>query len=230
VSRAGTLARVLRLTHWMDIPHPHARLVRIAIACAAMLLATGARAAEALFSDGLSATEKVACGIQGLAAQQVAALDGLVGRDVTLAHQGGVTGFSSTFAARHTPRERAAAGIDRLSDKERSILDSLVATVIAIGPPPSEAFAYAPAPAPAAPAEVLVSTPPHLEVHGDLSFTVGGGSHGSSFYGTSMDLFVTDPSGKFTLGIGVSEYRGRGLFGPCGPYSPVFYGPSYLGW
>jgi hypothetical protein len=64
-------------------------------------------------------------------------------------------------------------------------------------------------------------------VHGDLSLTVGAGSHGSSFYGTSLDLFASDPSGKFTIGVGVSDYRGRGLIGP---YCPVFLEPPFMGW
>ena len=108
------------------------------------------------------------------------------------------------------------------------MLDMLAARAIAMGPPPMQAFEYAP-PAPAAvpapPPETLVSAPLGTQVHGDLSFTIGGGSHGSSFYGTSMDLFVTDPSGRFTVGIGVSEYRGKGFFAPYYPYGPIYNGP-----
>ncbi len=194
-----------------------------------MLLATMAGAAEPGFSDGLSAQEKAACGITKLTAAQVAGLNVLVGHDVTLARQGGVTGFSSAFAARHSAQERAVAGIDLLTDKERSMLDLMAARAIAMGPPPSQAFAYAPPAAPP-PAATLVSAPLTAEVHGDLSLTVGGGSHGSSFYGTSMDLFVTDPSGKFTLGVGFSEYRGKGFFGPYGPYCPIYLGPPLPDW
>ena len=219
--RPGTLAGGARLSHWMDFPPFDFRLLRAGIACAAMLLATMARAAEAGFGDGLSAEEKAACGITRLTAAQLAALDGLVGRDVTLARQGGVTGFSSAFLARHSAQERAAAGIGLLSDKERSTLDRLAARAIAMGPPPSQAFTYARPAAPPPPAS-LVSAPLSVEVHGDLSLTVGGGSHGSSFYGTSMDLFVTDPSGKFTIGVGFSEYRGKGFFNPYGLCEPVY--------
>jgi hypothetical protein len=211
----------------MRFLHFDLRRVRAAGACAVMLLAMMAKAATPGFSDGLSAEERAACGLTKLTAPQVAALNGLVDRDVTLAHQGGVTGFSSTFAARRTPRERAAAGLDRLSEKQRTVLDSLAARTIAMGPPPLQAFAYAPPP-PVPPTDTLVSAPLGAEVHGDLSFTIGGGSHGSSFYGSSMDLFVTDPSGKFTLGIGVSEYRGKGFFGPYGPFCPIYAAPPLL--
>jgi hypothetical protein len=205
-------------------------LIRIGIACAAIALATTASAAGFGFSDGLSAEEKAASGIPKLTAPQVAALNALVEHDATLARQGGVAGFSSPFAARHTAQEFAAAGIDRLSEKERSTLDSLAARAIALGPPPLQAFEYVPAPpAPPAPPEILVSPPPATEVHGDLSFTIGGGSHGSSFYGSSMDLLVTDPSGRFTVGVGLSEYRGRGCFGPYSICGPLYGGPFLPG-
>jgi len=203
-------------------------VIRIGIACAAMALATVAGAAEPGFSEGLSAQERAACGIPKLTAPQVASLNTLVEHDVTLARQGGVTGFSSAFAARHTEQERAAAGLDRLSEKERLALDSLAARAIAMGPPPSQAFEYVPAPP--APPEALVSAPPAVQVHGDLSFTVGGGSHGSGFYGASMDLYVTNPSGTFTVGVGVAEYRGRGFLGPYGPYCPPYAGPFLPGY
>jgi hypothetical protein len=189
--------------------------LRCALACAAFMLASLARAA---FSGGLSPEEKAQCGIAQLTAPQVAALDGLVGREVTLAHEGGVSGFSSTFTSRRTAKEKKDAGIDRLSPKQQVALDSFAARAIADGPSPTQMFAYSPAPAAApAPPQVLVSAPLGIAVHGDVSLTVGGGSHGSSFYGGGMDLFVTDPSGRFTLGIGVEEIRGRGFLGGCGP-------------
>jgi hypothetical protein len=223
MSRFGTLASAPRLNPWMDFVHIDLRLIRVGFACAAMTLATMARAAEPGFTSGLSPEEKVACGITKLTAAQAAALNVLVEHDVTIARQGGVTGFSSTFLARHSAQDRAAAGMDRLSEKERSTIDTLAARAIAMGPPPLQEFAYVPAAQPSA--ETLVSAPLGAQVHGDLSFTVGGGSHGSSFYGTSMDLFVTDPTGKFTLGVGFSDYRGRGFFGPYGLLCPPYAGP-----
>jgi hypothetical protein len=203
--------------------NPHLRLFRASLACFAVLLAASAHAYDARFIDSLSPQEKAAAGIPKLTAAQMAALDVLVSHDATLAEQGGVTGFSSGFLARHAGAEREAAGISRLSDKE-------------------QAFTYKPPQAkptpPPAPSEVAVSAPLHAEVHGDLSFTVGGG-HGSSFYGTSMDLFVTDPTGKFTLGVGFDDYRGKGIlplyspYGPYGTYGPYSaygpIGPAYVG-
>jgi len=212
---------------------------RAALFCGAVLLASRVPA-EAAFTQGLTEEETSASGISKLSPPQATALDELVDRDVTLAHQGGVTGFSSAFTARHTEKERKAAGIDRLSDQERGVLDSLAARTIALGPPPSEPYAYAPpkptpTPTPrSVPSAQSVSAVPLLEVHGDVSFTVGSGSHGRSFYGTSVDLNVTDPTGRFTVGVGFDDYRGKGLLGLYEPYGPggaYYYGGApFLGW
>lgn len=192
-------------------------------ACAAVLLATTVGAAAAGFSEELNPTERASCGIAKLSPAQVAALNGLVGHEVVAAHEGGVTGFASTFTDRCTPSERASTGIDRLTDADRSSLDALVARAIAAGPPPGQAFTYSPPAKAVPPAPVtLVSQPPHVEVHGDVSLTLGAGSHGSYFYGTSADLFVTDPTGKYTIGVGISEYRGKGYFPLC---DPLLLGP-----
>lgn len=209
------------------------RFARAALGCAALVLATSSRAAEAGFCGGLSTDESAACGIPRLTAAEAAALDAIVAGDVTLAHQGGVTGFSTGFSERHAGPERKAAGLDLLSGKERAALDKAAARAIAMGPPAERSFAYsAPSkPPPPPPAVTTVSEVSRTQVHGDVSFTVGGGSHGQSFYGTSADLFVTDPTGRFTVGVGFDDYRGRGLLslcGPNGPYGPVYGGPPVL--
>jgi hypothetical protein len=216
----------------MTHPNSHPRFARAAVACVAMFLATLSRAADIKFIEGLTADERESTGVSKLTPAQATDLDGLVSRDVTLALEGGVTGFSSSFVERHTA-------------SERSRLDSLVARAIALGPPPEQPFAYSPpakAAAPPPPPATLVSAPLHAEVHGDVSLTVGGGSHGSSFYGTSFDLNVTDPSGRFTLGVGFDQFHGKGVFPLWGPYSgygpysaygpigPAYVGPPYWGW
>ncbi len=222
----GTSGWPARLNLAMAFLRPDARRFLAALAAAVLLFGSAARAAAFGFSDGLSADEKAACGLAKLTAAQVGALNAMVDRDMTLAHEGGVTGFSSAFTARLSPAQRTLAGLDRLTDKERGFLDTMAARAIAMGPPPSQAFAFRPS-APVPPDEAVVAAPPALQVHGDLSFTLGVGGHGSNFYGTAMDVLVTDPSGKFTLGVGVSEYRGRGFFGP---YSPFCIDPPIPGW
>jgi hypothetical protein len=212
----------------MTLPLPNLRFVRASVAMAGMLLAMTGQAAEAKFINDLSPQEKADVGVAKLTPSQAGALDGLVAHDARLARQGGVTGFSSTFLARLSPSQRDSAGIDRLSEKEQAALNTFVARTIALGPPPDQAYTYSPPEKPSPPPPpppTLVSTPLHAEVHGDVSFTVGGGSHGSSFYGTSTDLNVTDPTGKFTVGIGFEQFRGKGLIGLYGPNSPYYYGP-----
>jgi hypothetical protein len=215
----------------MNFPYLDLRNVHAGLACALMLLATSAKSAESSFTGSLAPEERIEVGILKLTPSQATALDGLVSHDMTLARQGGVTGFSSTFIARHTVAERTGAGIDRLSAVERTALDRLVARTIALGPPPDQPFAYSPPARPVPPpdtSKVTVSAPLRAELHGDLSFTVGGGSHGSSFYGTSMDLSLTDPTGMFTVGVGFEQFRSKGLIGLYGPYSPYYpYDPYY---
>lgn len=213
--------------------------VRVCLLGASLLLATLARAADIDFSGGLSSEERTASGLGHLSASEAAVLNGLVNQDVMLARDGGVTGFSSGFCDRHWDRERLSAGLVRLSANERAALDRYAARAIALGPPPDAPFSYSPpratvAPLASAPKPTpnpIVSTLEHMEVHGDVSFTIGGGSHGSSFYGTSMDAYVTDPSGKFTLAVGVSDYHSKGLLAQCAPdpaYSPfALLGPPY---
>jgi hypothetical protein len=228
----------------MKMRQPHLRLLRSALVCAAALLAASAHAFDAKFIECLSPEERATAGLARLTPAQASALDALVSRDATAAQQGGVTGFSSAFLARHTDAERAAAGTGRLTAAEQAALDVLVARTIALGPPPDQPFTYSPPQAKAAPppspSEVAVSAPLHAQVHGDLSLTVGGG-HGNSFYGTGMDVNVTDPSGKFTIGVGFEEIRGKGplalydpylAYGPYsayGPFGPAYIGPPYWG-
>ena len=213
----------------MDILRIGARLLRAGLTCAGLAFASAAIAGETGFTGSLSPRERASSGLDSLTPVQRSALDRLVARDVALAHEGRVTGFAGTFTARRTPAERTAAGIDRLTDPQRASLDGLAAREIAFGPPPSDAFTYSPPAAPVIPASLVRA--PALVVHGDVSLTVGGGSHGSSFYGTSTDLFVSDPSGRFTLAVGVAAYRGRGFFPlidpvcDLPPYRDAWIGP-----
>jgi len=225
----------------MHASHPF-RLVRRALAVAVGLwLAAAARADEPTFSAGLSSEDRTASGLSHLTATQLAIMDGLVAQDVTAAHDGGVTAFSTGFSERHWAHERSASGLDQLTATERAVLDRLAARAIALGPPPQSLFqwqppkkpapvAAAPAPAPKpGPTDAAVSYLKQLEVHGDVSFTVGGASHGGSFYGTSDDVVITDPVHNFSLAFGVDDYHAKGpvgLYAAGYPYNPYgLYGP-----
>jgi hypothetical protein len=220
------------------------RLVRGPLTLALALLALRAAAADFGFNSGLSQDQRTASGVSKLTANEVAELDRLVAADVASAHEGGVTGFSSTFTARRSAQERADTGIGALTEDERGTLDVLAARAIAMGPPPEQMFSYSPpraeAPRAAPPTVAAVDVEaPRLEVHGDLSFTVGGSGHGRGFYGTSDDIAVVDAKDGFSLDIGIEDFKGKGLlglygpyglYGPNGPYGPNYGGPPYLGW
>jgi hypothetical protein len=198
--------------------YPAFRLARLTLAGAALLAAVCARSADLSFVGNLSTAQKSSAGLSKLSSSQESILDALVTQDVTLAHDGGVTGFSSAFSERHMEREGLASGLTALNPQERAALDTYAATAIAIGPPPEQTFSYSPpraTPSVAIPPKAAVATPLKAEIHGDISFTVGGSSHGGSFYGTSMDVAVTDPTGHFTVAVGFDDYRGKGLLGLC---------------
>lgn len=171
------------------------------------------------FTQCLSTADAAASGIARLSASETAALDQVVAHDETLARQGAVTGFSTTFLERRTAQERAAAGIDHLTPDQSAKLDDLVARAIASGS--AQAVFYQPAAV--FPSEMTVP-PLRPQIHGDVSFTIGGGK-GGSFYGGSMDVIMTDPEGRYSAAVGFSEYRGRGC---CLPWadSPL----SWRGW
>jgi len=182
-----------------------------------LFLATALRAG---FVDNLTPPEQAGAGLTHLSPPQLAALNELVDHDQTLAREGGVTGFARSFLQRRTPLERARAGLEQLTSAERDELDSLVAFAIANPPPEIPHFIHHPKPTAALvappPAPPLVFTPVPLkpEVHGDLSFTVGGGK-GVSFYGSTLDLYVIDPQGRYAISVSLSQFHGKGPISPC---------------
>jgi hypothetical protein len=203
---------------------------RCVLALTLLVVAGSVHAAETEFLSSVNPTDRVSSGISHLSPAQQAALAKCANRDITLAREGDVTGFSGSFTERRTDEERHAAGIDTLTRPERDILDALVANAISYHPMTYQAQVAAPPPPKASPPPSLVLTQPKMQIHGDLSLTVGAGSGGGSFFGTAMDVSMTDPSGKFTLAVGYSVVRSKGLppwyFDPYGPYAP--YGP-YVG-
>jgi len=198
--------------------HPF-RSARLILACAGLLngiAAFGSGAPSTGFCETLSPAEKAACGVSLLSPVQASALDALVARDVSLAREGEVSGFSTTFLQRRTAAEQARAGLDRLGADPRARLDTLVARAIATPVSAKAAFTYQPRPA--APLESV--KPPGPELHGDISFTVGGGK-GGSFYGTSMDLTLVDPEQRYSITVGYSVFRGKGCcYYPYLPFAP----------
>lgn len=165
-----------------------------------------AQAAEAAFSERLSDDEQEATGVARLSDEQREVLDNLVEREVRLARQGNVPAFAGEFTNRRSAPELAKAGIDSLSKTERTRLNAKVAQAIATRP--IELNELTPVPNHIAARGIA----PKPIVHGEVSFTYGVASGGRSFYGGSFYVEQTDPVKGYTIGIGVSQYKGDGLF------------------
>ncbi len=179
------------------------RLVSLAFVATGLV---AARAEQVPFSQILSPAERVATGFSRLTPPQAKALDALIERDIDSARQGDVVAFAKSFTQRRTAEERQRAGIDQLTDTERAQLDRLVATVLARRP----VVPFVPNRFTPAGQDGVTLIKPKPEVHGEVSLFYGAGSGGRSWYGGAFDATVTDPSHKFTLGVGLSEVHSRG--------------------
>jgi hypothetical protein len=180
-----------------------------------------ARAEQAGFISSLSAEDKTISGITRLTEQQVAALEQQVLREIAVARQGATVAFASTFTHRRTPVERTQAGLDRLTTPELAQLDRLVAAALANHPPPTSPQATASEPY-ASPSSYVQVVPRKMEIHGEMSLTYMSGSGGRQGYGASMFTTATDPSGKFSLTVGLSQFYGKGFRG-----YPYYYPYDY---
>ncbi|HEY0947721.1 MAG TPA: hypothetical protein VGD81_20730 [Opitutaceae bacterium] len=173
--------------------------------------------AEVAAPSVLTSNEQTAAGLAKLTAGQRAALEAQIVREITLARQGDVVGFSTTFTSRRTADERQAAGLDQLTPGELAQLDTGVARAVAERPSPYD-YAYARQPV----AATAVSLKRRPEIHGEVSFVYGWGSGDREFYGGSVVTSYYDPESKVGITVGVSQLRGNG-FG--------YYGyPGYWGY
>jgi hypothetical protein len=163
-----------------------------------------AAADVAPFTDSLSSTEQPAMGLTKLSAAQRTVLNAQVLYDITLARQGEVSGFATTFTQRRTATERAADGLDLLSNNERQQLDAFVARAIAqpAGPVLTHLARHRDE------AEVTTYRP---EIHGEMTLVAGAGSHGSSFYGGALTGIYDDPARKFSVAATYAEIHSKGI-------------------
>jgi hypothetical protein len=161
-------------------------------------------AAEGGFTATLSKEQQTATGVASLTDDERASLNAIVAAEVALARQGDIAGFARSFSARRSDEERAATGLAKLSVEELAELDRLVAALIAAGPALKDV-----------PRRVTVSEgtqKDRLEVHGEVSYTVGWGSGGRSFQGGSMTTTVFDRKTGSSLSFTYGQYEGD-LFG-----------------
>jgi hypothetical protein len=163
-----------------------------------------AAADEAHFTDSLSPAEQTSMGLTKLSAAQRTALNAQIQHDITLAREGEVSGFATTFTQRRTAAERAAAGLDLLGNDERQQLDAFVARALAQPGMPvlmhlarhsdePEATTYRP------------------EIHGEMTLVAGAGSHGGSFYGGALTGIYDDPAHNFSIAATYAEIHSKGI-------------------
>ena len=182
------------------------------LAVAVLLSVIAVHAEQTSFTSALSAENKAASGIVKLTAQQIAALDAQVQREISVAHQGDTVAFSTSFTHRRSPQQRNEAGLDQLMTPELARLDALVAAALAERPLPAAAGPLIIAPATSASPDVYVETLTRkMEVHGEVTLAYVMGSGGARGYGASMVTTATDPSGKFAITVGVSQFYGKGF-------------------
>ncbi|MBS0664426.1 MAG: hypothetical protein JSR48_14265 [Verrucomicrobia bacterium] len=176
------------------------------------------------FSATLNAAERAATGLNQLAPDDVAVIDGLVRQDLAASRYRHNSVDGTRFTQRRTVRERELAGLDHLTPAQQARLDELVRRRI------DEANPAAPVavtdfvdPGAAAGVRTVRYVPP-TEVHGQVSYTVGGG-RGGSFQGGAVELSYDDPAHRYSVAVGYSVFHGKGLpfcFGPAdAPFGPL---------
>jgi hypothetical protein len=166
------------------------------------------------FTATLSSENKAASGIAKLTEPQRAALDQQVQREIATARQGDTVAFATSFTHRRTPQQRVEAGLDHLMTPELTQLDHLVAVAVANRPTPTEMQSVASLTTPLTSAPWVEITPRKMEIHGEMSLTYVSAGSGRNGYGASVITTATDPSGKFSITVGLSQFHGKGLYHP----------------
>jgi len=113
---------------------------------------------------------------------------------------------------------------------ELAQLDRLVAAALTKQPSPIGPLITTPATT-ASPDVYVETLQRKMEIHGEVTLVYAMGSGGRSGYGASMVTTATDPSGKYSLTVGISQFYSKGLRHPgdYGYYDP-YYGPYWGPW
>ena len=186
------------------------------------LIAIPAHADDDLrFSATLTAAQRADTGLTQLTEDNVAVIDGLVRQDLAASKFKNNGVDHTRFSQRRTAHERAIAGLDRLNPAQLDQLDGLIRLRISGPEPVAAAMAVSSGQAGQGLKGVKYERP--LELHGEISYTVGGSKAGS-FQGVGMVVTYDDPEHRYSVLVGYSEFRGKGLpycFYPGGgPYRP----------
>ena len=185
-----------------------------ALIVAVLTSAALADVAQPSFAATLSAENATASGVAKLTEPQRAALDQQVQREISTARQGDTVGFSTSFTHRRTPQQRVEAGLDHLMTPELTQLDRLVAAAVANRAPAESPAAAAPLITTQPSSNWVEITPRKMEIHGEMSLTYVSAGSGRNGYGASVITTATDPSGKFSITVGLSQFHGKGLYHP----------------
>ncbi len=188
---------------------PLARIFPPSLLVFALLISPARAGTSALFTAQLDATDHAAAGLTKLSADQRAALDAQIERELTVARQGDVVAFSRSFLQRRTSDQTAAAGLAALNPAERATLDRFVARAVAQRPAvivPTLATG-----AKKADDTVIETVTYKPQLHGEVTLTVGTAGSGRTFYGGSFTTVYDDPQRNFSVGFTYAEYHGKGL-------------------
>ncbi len=171
-----------------------------------------ARAEEDVrFSATLTPAQRAAAGLDQLTPDNVAVIDGLVRQDAAASRFRNNPVEGTRFSQRRTAREREIAGLDHLATAQLAALDERVRLQLA-GPAPEPAATAALTSAATAGSGGVqaVAYKRPLELHGEVSYTVGWSKAGS-FQGGDLVVSYDDPAHRYSVLVGYSEYHGKGL-------------------
>jgi hypothetical protein len=194
---------------------PLLALALVVLAGSALAQSEAAAWSAVGFTETLSIQDQIAAGMAKLTTDEQTLLNASVAKEVGLARAGNVRAFAGTFISRRTPDERAKAGLDRLTPDEQARLNNFVAVAIASGPVRRQSAQFL--------GKDAVNVINRLQVHGEVSLTIGSSGHGRSFYDTSFFTTITDPETNLTIGVGYEQFKGNGGYGYGYGYG---YGPD----
>jgi hypothetical protein len=168
-------------------------------------LAVTAFADDGRFSLQLTPMEREETGLQRLSSDQLAILDALIRRDEQWYTGPGAPPPSPTrFSQRLSPEESKSVGLDRFDEAHRFRLDVVISR-IEFGEMPVSTSGQSPKPMPQP-----TLARPGLEIHGMVSFTVGGGTGGYSEMGGSIALMLDDPAHNLSVFVDYEEMHAKG--------------------
>ena len=196
-------------------PRPWFSRFRLIVLFGTVLLGWTVKGAsdEVRFSATLSESQRAETGLAQLTEDNIAVIDALVRQDEATLKRRGSLGSFGGFSQRRSENERELAGLAGLTPAQLERLDGLAG--LRISPPPPMIVSEAKnRPQTSGVLVRPVERPYALEVHGSVSLSYGWSKAGST-RGGEMVVSVQDPAHRFSLSVGYSEYRGKGL-------SPVY--------